>query len=331
MESQIPEWEQLAQVVVRFIPLVAELSLLPTSMSGCTSAALLGFPVELVQHILAFCHPWDVATFSQTCRAAFALVYHSSDQYLWCQLYVNQFDVPKLAANPSATMKEKFEWKKELTNRMAVEVALFRGPTSETEMKNAFATLIAIINELSATAPSTGSSLTVKWLKRVVSCSLLLSNLYNQDDTAEDVEMHCQLRSCLAMTLDSRSDKKTFKILSNRRDQSRAYVYDLRNYRASNRWGPFKYGGAVNWIHVEHLINVTALNIRELPENWADTRPPSCLDPQRFASIPPAEGSPFNDWAGVEGDPLPRIYLWSADVWQPPGTWRRYVCFMDYR
>ena len=331
MESQIPEWEQLAQVVVRFIPLVAELSLLSTSMSGCTSAALLGFPVELVQHILAFCHPWDVAAFSQTCRAAFALVYHSSDQYLWCQLYVNQFDVPKLAANPSATMKEKFEWKKELTNRMAVEVALFRGPTSETEMKNAFATLIAIINELSATAPSTGSSLTVKWLKRVVSGSLLLSNLYNQDDTAEDVEMHCQLRSCLAMTLDSRSDKKTFKILSNRRDQSRAYVYDLRNYRASNRWGPFKYGGAVNWIHVEHLINVTALNIRELPENWADTRPPSCLDPPRFASIPPAEGSPFNDWAGVEGGPLPRIYLWSADVWQPPGTWRRYVCFMDYR
>lgn len=283
-------------------------------MSGYASATVLGFPVELVQHILAFCHPWDVAAFSKTCRAAFALVYHSSDQYLWCQLYVNQFDIPKLAANPSATMNEKFEWKKELTSRMAVEVALFRGPTSETEMKNIFATLIKIINELSATTSSTGSSLTVKWLKRVVSDSLLLSNLYNQDDTRDDVEMRCQLRSCLAMTLDSRSDKKTFQILSSRRDQSRAYVYDLRNYRASNRWGPFKPGGAVNWIHVEHLINVTALNIRELPGSWANTRPPSCLDPPRFTYIPPVEGGPFNDWAGVEGGPLPRLYLWSADA-----------------
>ncbi len=116
------------------------------------------------------------------------------------------------------------------------------------------------------------------------------------------------------MTLDSRSDKKTFKILSDRRDQSRPtfMIYAITGPTIGG--GPFKYGGAVNWIHVEHLINVTALNIRELPENWADTRPPSCLDPPRFASIPPAEGSPFNDWAGVEGGPLPRVYLWSADV-----------------
>ncbi len=149
MESQIPEWEQLAQVVVRFIPLLqnspsCQLRCLDAPRPRCWAS-----PWSSCSTFSLFCHPWDVAAFSQTCRAAFSLVYHTSDQYLWCQLYVNQFDVPKLAANPSATMKEKFEWKKELTNRMAVEVALFRGPTSETEMKNAFATLIAIINELS--------------------------------------------------------------------------------------------------------------------------------------------------------------------------------------
>ncbi|KAJ3513121.1 hypothetical protein NLJ89_g3125 [Agrocybe chaxingu] len=115
------------------------------------------------------------------------------------------------------------------------------------------------------------------------------------------------------MAFDPRLDKKTLASLKSMRDISRAYVYDLRHYTAETRWGPFNSDGSVNWTHVEHLINVVALNVQELPGSWALTRPPSCIDPPRISCALARRQISSTDWAGVEG------------------TWRRYVCFMDYR
>ncbi|KAF8973541.1 hypothetical protein BDZ97DRAFT_1751578 [Flammula alnicola] len=279
-------------------------------MAGLSPASIFSFPVELGQHILSFCHPWDVAAFSKTCRAAYILVYQPTDQYLWRQLYTNQFDVPKLT---TLAIKEKVEWKNELTSRLKVELALFRGPATSMERKRALETLISIIEDSFTAASLTGSSRNIKWLKRITSKSLILSNLYSLPESDEDAELHARLRAYLALTIDSKHDKQTFQSFLSKRDKSRAYVYDLRNYTAENKWGPFKPCGATNWVHVEHLIDVVASNIRELPGSWALTRPPSCLDPPRSSSTHLLGGIPSNDWAGVEG------------------TWRRYVCFMDYR
>lgn len=300
----LPEWE-LVQDVGRSLS-ISTATVFPsttTTMSGQAPPPILAVPVELGQHILSFCHPWDVAAFSQTCHAAFVLVYHPTDQYLWRQLYVTQFDVPKLSTSPSSSMREKFEWKKELTNRMKVELALFRGPASEAQTKHIYETLIAVIEESSSIKSSISAtqSRNFKWLKRIVLKSLLLSNLYSQTDSGENTELYARLRSHLAMNLDDKADRQTFQLLLGRRDKSRAYVYDLRNYQPENKWGPFKADGTVNWIHVEHLIDVIALNIRELPGSWASTRPPSMLDVYRLAWMHSADIGSANDWAGVEG------------------------------
>jgi len=99
-----------------------------------------------------------------------------------------------------------------------------------------------------------------------------------------------------------------------RRSQSRCYVYDLRNYTEEQRWGPFNRHRKVNWAHVEALVNVVTLNLREMRFAWPwarDTSPPAGLQFTRPYSAPGQCSS--IDWAGVEG------------------TWARYVCFMDYR
>jgi len=93
--------------------------------------------------------------------------------------------------------------------------------------------------------------------------------------------------------------------------KSRCFVYDLRNYRRDNNYGPFLRDGAVNWTHAESIVNVIALNIAE-PE-WWDQRPPMGLNATQPYSAPGASCSATVDWAGVVG------------------KWKRYVCFMDYR
>ena len=64
---------------------------------------------------------------------------------------------------------------------------------------------------------------------------------------------------------------------------------------------------------IEAIIKVIQANLKDLIGLWTDTRPPVTLDAIRAYSAPGSQNRKDYDWAGVEG------------------TWRRYVCFMDYR
>jgi len=99
--------------------------------------------------------------------------------------------------------------------------------------------------------------------------------------------------------------------------RSRAYTYDLRNYTESTQWGPWLPGshGAVNWIHLWHLMDVLRHNAHE---RGCTDLPGKGIGALRAYSMPkvPIEDLPqndWNDWAGVQG------------------VWLRAVSFMDYR
>jgi len=299
-------------------------------------------PVELVQHILSFCHPCDVAAFAQTSCAARALVYHPADQYLWRQLYLSQpFDSPivisdarqRLGIAQKQEIRDNHRWKIDLIDRLRAERALTRQTASEAERQQALRTLITAIEETSLAIWQTGTSRNTTWVKPLIrQSSLLLTRLYSPLESefdSESVQLHAQLRSYLNLAIDHRTDKNTHNLLLDRRNQSRAFVYDLRHYNAENNWGPYLPDGSVNWVHIEHLINVVSLNIRELPGNWALTRPPSCISIARPFTPPGSSLHPVVDWAGVEGT------FFASDIKSShcafAGTWRRYVCFMDYR
>ncbi|KAI0651510.1 hypothetical protein C8Q79DRAFT_933753 [Trametes meyenii] len=71
----------------------------------------------------------------------------------------------------------------------------------------------------------------------------------------------------------------------------------------------------VNWEHVEHIVNVVRLKLRDIPHPALgfDKKPLFTLDGLRaYSAVGSFERDP-RDWAGVTG------------------KWRRFVCFMDYR
>ncbi|KAF9524063.1 hypothetical protein CPB83DRAFT_774506 [Crepidotus variabilis] len=280
---------------------------------------ILGLPVELIHHILQFCHPWDVAAFSKTGQTAFTLVYLSDDQYLWRHLFLNYgFDPPY--TSPYISLEGNVDWKRELKTRMKAELKLFGGPVTEDERIESFKTLFTMIENSAFAVFHKGSSDNVLWLKRILRSTLFLSNIYSVDivpvtgDQAPINSLYSQLypriRTYFTLALDSKRDRPQLQQFLSTRNKSRAFVYDLRNYNEKNHWGPFMPDGSVNWIHIEHMARVVWANIRELPGSWALTRPPSFIDAPRVTNT---SESSQGDWAGVEG------------------TWRRYVCFMDYR
>ncbi|KAE9395927.1 hypothetical protein BT96DRAFT_1042571 [Gymnopus androsaceus JB14] len=135
--------------------------------------------------------------------------------------------------------------------------------------------------------------------------------MLNTSPLQTEIQLHSLLRAHISLTHEIHGDEETENALSARRIQSRCFVYDIRNYKPINQWGPFLDDGSVNWLHIEHLANVVLINLRELPPLWATTIPPLGLENTRAYSAPGPHCD--TDWAGVEG------------------TWRRYVCFMDYR
>ncbi|KAI6045179.1 hypothetical protein EDC04DRAFT_2638904 [Pisolithus marmoratus] len=259
---------------------------------------------EIIEHALTHCHPRDVAAFSQTCRTAYQLVYHSRDQYLWRQLFLSYpFDDPRRSLQ-GLHRHAPFDWKSELQRRVLAE-AIARSPSATPEEL-----MDALETFLNVRVPSQS----LLWVVDVLQSSNMLHlPLFDHCNTSQNL---AQLRSYLALTLDDYDEDDVggmewMKVL---RAKSRCYVYDLRNYCRENDWGPFWKNGCVNWVHVESIMNVLSSNLAELSEpSQIDIRPPCGLEATRAYSAPGATTRNLKDWAGVEG------------------TWGRYISFMDHR
>lgn len=275
-------------------------------------------PLELAHRILTFCHPWDVAAFSQTCRLAYELV---QDEYLWRQLWhAYPFDDPQAilelrhAANLPTTPEvypPESRWKDEFTRRLKAELIATRkrGDLSLMPLKDkrdALQVFVSIVNEALPALDSdngrgisanTSTSKNTQWLERLFpKARLNPPSIIAFDSPPEISQLQAHLRSCM---VDMEWAGKTRWQLSGRRNKSRAYVYDLRKYDSRNDYGPFRTSGDVNWVHVEHLINVVLANLQDLPLHRTFAHPPSGLESLRPYSAP-GSYSP-QDWAGVEG------------------------------
>jgi hypothetical protein len=278
------------------------------------------FPTEVVQHALTFCHPFDVAAFSKSCRKAHDVIFGTNDQYLWRALFLAlPFDDPHhtLQARYIPRFVDTFDWKVELQKRFLAEAILMAGDNLAQERVGALQTLLfAIETALPAARDSSKEpplpSHNLTWVKRVV----VESKFLQTDQLEGEINLRAKLRSYLSLSLDCDDDEEARERLRQRRLRSRCFVYDLRNYRMDNQWGPYDSetgGGGVNWVHVESIINVVLMNAMELPSAWASKKPPMGLEATRAYSAPGIKNRRAEDWAGVEG------------------TWTRLICFMDYR
>ncbi|KAG2160139.1 uncharacterized protein EDB93DRAFT_1244879 [Suillus bovinus] len=278
---------------------------------------VLQIPSEITEQALTLCHPYDVESFSQTCRKARHLVYGNPDQYLWRQLFLLfPFDDPRLISSPFQE-DGQFNWRKQLHRRLAAQLIACRtNPTLE-DLLTAIETFISVV---CTAAPVTWgheriSSPNLLWVVEVLQSTNMLrrSPLLFQEGSNQSL---ARLRAYLALTLDEYDDDddEGMERLKLIRTRSRCQVYDLRNYHQDNDWGPFNViAGEVDWTHIESIINVVSMNLSDRPCDWPDARPRYGLEATRAYSAPGTTGLATGDWAGVEGH------------------WRRYVCFMDYR
>ncbi|KAI6159510.1 hypothetical protein EDD17DRAFT_1610917 [Pisolithus thermaeus] len=271
---------------------------------------------EIIEHALIHCHPRDVAAFSQTCRAAYKIVYHRGDQYLWRQLFLSYpFDDPRESLQ-RLRRYTPFDWKSELQRRVLAE-AISRSPcATPEELTDALETFLNVVRTASPVTHGYERvpSQSLLWVVDVLqSSNMLRSPLFDHYNTSQNL---AHLRSYLALTLDDydEDDVCGMEWMRVLRTRSRCYVYDLGNYCRENDWGPFWKNGCVNWVHVESIINVLLSNSAEFSDpSQIDIRPPCGLEATRAYSAPGATTHNPKDWPGIEG------------------TWARYVSFLDHR
>lgn len=258
-------------------------------------AHLLGIPLEILEQILLFCHPRDVARFSGTCRVGEDLVYRSADLYFWRQLFLLIFDDPRHALKSIPTDPTSFDWRGQLIRRMKAERAVF---TDTPDRESALETLVSIAEEA---PPNTGdhtdespASRNIRWLDNVLRTSHILDNSFSPNEA----KFGDRLKAYMGLSLKEETDENMEELRA-LRTGARCFVYNLRNYHRGNRWGPYLLDGSVNWSHIEKIINVVETNLRE-QHSALIPRPPAGLQATRAHSAPGDFTGP--DWAGVEGN-----------------------------
>lgn len=271
-------------------------------------------PTEIAEQALALCHPRDVASFTQTCRAAWSLVNDTTDQYLWRQLFLLfPFDDPR-KTRQGFRKDIQFDWKTELQRRVYAEIVARSARSTPENLHAALAILLGVVR--SASPVTLGyecvPSSSLLWVMDILeSTNMLQLPPFTQRHTCQTLAC---LRSYLALTLDKYDDDEGKSRMKLTRTRSRCQVYDLNSYNRDNGWGPFMpKTGEVDWFHVECIVNVIAFNLADHSRHFLDTKPPCGLEATRPYSAPHATTLAAHDWAGVEGN------------------WRRIVSFMDYR
>ena len=287
-------------------------------------------PSEVAERILVLCHPRDVAAFSQTCHRAHDIVYRPSDLYLWRTLFLAYpFDDPRPTtsseepgqSSSSPSPNSEVDWRTKLQRRVRAE----RIARRDGDRHECLQVVLECIRETAAATREPSHNLS--WVKKVLTLEespwiesfLRLEHLNNATITsalASDVD---QLRAHLALSLDhgmgSAEVHEKFGVL---RRLGRAHIYDLRNYSREAHWGPFTHaGGRVNWTHVNAIVTVVAMNLRDFGVHWPKEFKPHAIVQGLEACRPYSAPGTLNrsplDWAGVEGQ------------------WMRIVCFCDYR
>ena len=236
------------------------------------------------------------------------MVYGSNDQYLWRMLFLSfPFDDPRKSLE-FQNVSPFSAWRSLLQTRMWAEKVIRAGVCVSLDRVYALRTLLSTVQgALPATEGSQGeTSHNLVWVERVLRESKLLET----EPISPEINLRARLHSYLAFSLENCGEGHSCARLRQRRLKSRSFLYDLRNYRADNGWGPYKPIGDVNWVHAEAIINVVLMNVMEF---WIDTKPPLGLEATRAYSAPGCNNRKPADWAAVEG------------------VWRRLVCFMDYR
>ncbi|KIM26014.1 hypothetical protein M408DRAFT_198453 [Serendipita vermifera MAFF 305830] len=278
-------------------------------------------PQEIQEAILleaVLIRPSLVATLAQTCKSLHELVYQPTDSHLWRSIFLAIFDDPRKSQAIETGSEESecwVDWSYEARQRFRAQIRMDRATIIELAEFN------KVIDDDAADAlwevAHTGLPAGYKdfrngqWL-----ADCFRSAIMPPVKNPAHAKLHI-IASFLPVTTSVSLIPLATTSSRSTRLASRAYAYDLRHYTESNQWGPWLPGshGAVNWIHVWHLLDVLRHNAHE---RGCTDLPSRGIGKLRAHSAPKqiledAPANEWNDWAGVQG------------------VWLRAVSFMDYR
>ncbi|KAF7980623.1 hypothetical protein HWV62_37414 [Athelia sp. TMB] len=267
-------------------------------------------PPEVIELILIFCDPADVAAFAQTARVYRSLIYESVDDHLWRSLYLSQpFDDPRTCINLLGERRKEVKWKEELHRIIRARNFMQKDKGgSECPQGERQEILEALWHMACHPAPthrafSEEISSNLLWVAAMLRGGKVL---HSSGTTVAEQQLLAKLHTHFGITP---QDMK-----SSARAISRAYCYDFRKYNWENNFGPFfpDGSGMVDWVHMQALHHVVSMHILDLGENEIDEDFIFTVFPMSLPFCQPiiAEGEDLDsieDWAGIshssEDDP----------------------------
>jgi hypothetical protein len=273
-------------------------------------------PPEIIEEILVHCHPIDVAQVSETCSLMRDIVYRSDDSKLWRELYLAQpFDDPRDCVSQGGQHRPvSIPWKSELQCIIrARSVVCADDPLSVLKSGELVNILNTFLNMVCYVPPRTSNdnredpSSNLIWVGALLKGGFIDLVEASALETEEERHLTARLHTYFGLTKADR-DRKT-------RVKTRAFVYNMRNYRPDNQYGPFLWDGGVDWEHMRALHHVVSMHLVDLRED-EDEFEYAVLLSLPFTQIIVPNDIPEeeeSDWAGVTG------------------AWVVSFCFCDHR
>ncbi|KAI1415764.1 hypothetical protein F5Y13DRAFT_155252 [Hypoxylon sp. FL1857] len=293
-------------------------------------------PPEIVQHVLGYVDPPDLAWIPRICKSFYHTV--KGNATLFKLVYLNNFDTPPAKAN--------VDWEQALKNTVRLQVICRRDSIQDKkdELPFVYDTVKSLLQN-AATDTERVRSTTHSSSRNATLLSSLFEDVTNQaaflcrsfiyerarqELTTEDyadaqpkphhqqsAHLHCLYG--VPMLYAHPESHRTRRSKMNPFACSK--VYDLRQYTENTKWGPFMDDTTdrVDWEKVEAIMVVIGYNLRKHPEHYAHKN----FWKTPFAGTWPGSYKPFP--VVREPDPLEL-----QDPYDVTGTWLRVVCFLDY-
>lgn len=276
---------------------------------------IISLPPEIVEEIILYLEPIQVASVAQCSSFFRSIVYNPNDQALWRALYLEQqFDDPRKCVSQQGYPKGTVDWKGELQRFVRASTVLHDPslcrPNERLTILKTVLEMISYVPPLRSADNLSNISRNLLWLAAVLRGGAFLDETASESNggLSEEAKQLCaRLHTHFGLT---RADaKRTARV------NSRAYVYDLRNYRWDNDFGPLNDRGCVNWIHMRALHHTVSMHLVDLQED----------EDFEFAIFPLSV--PFTQIVIPDGVNLDEDEDWAGVA----GVWRVSFCFCDHR
>ncbi|KAF9465325.1 hypothetical protein BDZ94DRAFT_1254290 [Collybia nuda] len=268
-------------------------------------------PPEIIEQIILDLDPLDVARIAQCSSLFRSLVYSPTSQALWRTLYLDQpLDDPRICVSQQGKPRTNIDWKGELQRLIRARTVLH--DTSLCRPGERLAILKTIVDMVSYVPPLSDPEMyddvsqNLLWGAALLRGGKFLEEVGPSADPAER-QLCARLHTYFGVT---HADAKPPA-----RVQSRACVYDMRNYRWDNEFGPFDSQDCVDWVHLQALHHVVSMHVVDLSEDedFVFAIFPMSLPFTQIVMPGGVNPDEVEDWAGVGG------------------LWRVSFCFCDHR